>query len=89
MKEILYDEPYENEYRETSYPGFVLERRGAVEGEITLTDPALIQSLFAMTPYYWKRRRRVCGALRRQRVSAPRSGSIFCSTKGRRRRHEP
>lgn len=54
MKDILYDEPYENEYRETSYPGFVLESRGAVEGEITLTDPALIQSLFAMTPYYWK-----------------------------------
>ena len=32
----------------------MLVSRGAVEGEIMLTDPALIRSLFAMTPYYWK-----------------------------------
>lgn len=54
LKEILYDAPYENEYRETEYPGFVFLRRETVEDTLVLDDPQQIQNLFAMTPYYWK-----------------------------------
>ena len=54
LKEILYEEPYENEYRDTEYPGFSLLRREPVEGRLLLDDPQQIQNLFAMTPYYWK-----------------------------------
>ena len=64
MKEILYDEPYENEYRETDYPGFALVSREAVTGEIQLDSPALIEALFSMTPYYWKTPRAGCARLR-------------------------
>lgn len=54
LKEILYDAPYENEYRETEYGGFAFERRVAVRDEIRITDHQTILDLFAMTPYYWK-----------------------------------
>lgn len=54
LKEILYDAPYENEYRETEYPGFVFVRRETVEDTLVLDDREQIQNLFAMTPYYWK-----------------------------------
>ena len=54
LKEILYENPYENEYKETDYVGFTFEKRVSVSGELHLTDPAQIQNLFAMTPYYWK-----------------------------------
>ena len=54
LKEILYDAPYENEYRETEYPGFVFVRRDTVEDTLVLDDREQIQNLFAMTPYYWK-----------------------------------
>ena len=64
MKEILYDEPYENEYRETDYPGFALVSREAVTGEIQLDSPALIEALFSMTPYYWKTPPAGCARLR-------------------------
>lgn len=53
LKELLYDEPYENEHRETEYPGFSFLRRVPVRGEITVRGGA-VQDLFAMTPYYWK-----------------------------------
>ena len=54
LKEILYDAPYENEYRETEYQGFVFVRRDTVEDTLVLDDREQIQNLFAMTPYYWK-----------------------------------
>lgn len=54
LKEILYDAPYENEYRETEYPGFTFVRRDTVEDTLVLDDREQIQNLFAMTPYYWK-----------------------------------
>ncbi len=65
MKELLYDAPYENEYRETAYPGFSLVRREAVADTIELTSPALIEALFSMTPYYWKTPPEGCERLRR------------------------
>lgn len=54
LKEILYENPYENEYKETEYAGFSFVKRVSVSGELHLTDQAQIQNLFAMTPYYWK-----------------------------------
>ena len=54
LKEILYDAPYENEYRETEYPEFAFVRRDTVEDTLVLDDREQIQNLFAMTPYYWK-----------------------------------
>ncbi len=54
LKEILYENPYENEHRETTYEGFAFVKRVPVAGELHLTEPAQIQNLFAMTPYYWK-----------------------------------
>lgn len=54
LKEILYDAPYENEYRETEYPGFAFVRRETVAETLVLDDGEQIQNLFAMTPYYWK-----------------------------------
>ena len=65
MKEILYEKPYENEYRETTYPGFSLVRREAVTGEITVNSPEHIEALFSMTPYYWKTPREGAERLRR------------------------
>ena len=54
LKEILYEDPYENPYKETEYEGFRFVKRQAVRGELRLTDQKQIQNLFAMTPYYWK-----------------------------------
>ena len=54
MKELLYEEPYENPHRETEYPGFQFVERTSVRGEITLPDSQTAMDLFTMTPYYWK-----------------------------------
>lgn len=54
LKEILYDAPYENEQKDTSYEGFRFIRRDAVRGYIAVDNNKLIMDLFAMTPYYWK-----------------------------------
>ena len=53
LKEVLYDEPYENAEQQTEYSGFTLI------GERTVTDTITVESdqirnLFAMTPYFWK-----------------------------------
>lgn len=54
LKQLLYDTPYLNIYKETVYPGFNFENRVAVRTNIVLNDNSLITDLFAMTPYYWK-----------------------------------
>jgi 23S rRNA (guanine745-N1)-methyltransferase len=54
LKEILYDAPYENEQKDTSYEGFRFLRRDAVPEYMTIHNNKLIMDLFAMTPYYWK-----------------------------------
>lgn len=54
LKEVLYDSPYENEHRETEYPGFEFLDRTAVRGEITVEGNRSIFDLFTMTPYFWK-----------------------------------
>lgn len=54
MKEVLYDEPYPNEERETLYEGFRYERIVPVDFTLHLPTQADIQALFGMTPYAWK-----------------------------------
>ncbi len=54
LKEILYDAPYENEYRETEYGGFAFRKRVAVQKDIFIDNNKTVMDLFAMTPYYWK-----------------------------------
>lgn len=69
LKEILYEHPYENPYKETEYPGFTFLQRTAVAREITITDPQTMLNLFAMTPYYIGK-----PALRAGNICAKRSG---------------
>ena len=54
LKEAVYDEPYENEIKETSYEGFRQIDRVRVEGNMELDGNEMISDLFAMTPYFWK-----------------------------------
>ena len=54
LKEILYDEPYENEEKLTPYEGFSYKTVAPVRTSFTLTSDAEIENLFKMTPYYWK-----------------------------------
>ncbi len=54
LKEILYDSPYENEYKDTEYAGFEFVTRVPVQDDIQLDGNQIIMDLFAMTPYYWK-----------------------------------
>ena len=54
LKELLYDEPYENEYRETEYPGFRQVGRIRRESVLETDENRVIRALFAMTPYFWK-----------------------------------
>lgn len=54
LKEILYDQPYLNEEKETPYDGFAYEAIVPVDFTLHLETQADIQSLFRMTPYFWK-----------------------------------
>ncbi len=65
LKEILYDEPYENEYRETEYPGFAFRERVPVRGTLALHENQALEDLFAMTPYFRKTPREGCERLAR------------------------
>lgn len=54
LKEVLYQNPYENEEKREEYPGFRYLDVVPVETRFTLPDPPTIEALFRMTPYYWK-----------------------------------
>ena len=54
LKEILYDQPYPNEEKETPYEGFAYQKIVPVDDMITLESREDIQNLFHMTPYAWK-----------------------------------
>lgn len=54
LKEILYDNVYENEKIETEYEGFEYLGRTPFRGNAVLDQPEMIHSLFIMTPYFWK-----------------------------------
>ena len=53
LKQVLYERPYENETRDVAYEGFRFARRVPVRAQAVL-EGALLQDVFAMTPYYWK-----------------------------------
>ncbi|MCH3972698.1 MAG: methyltransferase domain-containing protein [Oscillospiraceae bacterium] len=63
LKQILYDQPYENEEKDTDYPGFCFLERVPVRGSLTLLGQD-VQDLFAMTPYYWKTPKEGCEKLK-------------------------
>lgn len=53
LKQVLYDNPYENAVKQADYPGFAFVAERTATGQITPAGEQL-QNLFAMTPYYWK-----------------------------------
>lgn len=54
LKCAVYDTPYPNEEKETPYSGFHYCEITLVEGNIHLDCAEDIDSLFRMTPYFWK-----------------------------------
>lgn len=54
LKQVLYENPYENEEKREEYPGFRYVDIVPVETAFTLPDARTLQDLFCMTPYYWK-----------------------------------
>lgn len=64
LKEILYEKPYENERKDTEYPGFQFLERTSIKDAIEIHGNNNISDLFAMTPYYWKTPREGCERLR-------------------------
>ena len=55
MKAVLYEKPYKNPVQQIAYDGFRAIGEREVSGSITVPHDQL-EALFAMTPYYWKRR---------------------------------
>lgn len=53
LKDVLYDEPYENPCQQVAYEGFSLAGETRVDDSLSVQGQA-ISDLFAMTPYYWK-----------------------------------
>ncbi len=53
MKQVLYENPYENDDRTIEYEGFHLVERVECERVIEL-EGSDIESLFRMTPYFWR-----------------------------------
>ena len=54
LKEILYENPYENAVREEHYPGFEQQESVPIEFRFRLERSEDIAALFHMTPYTWK-----------------------------------
>ncbi len=69
LKEILYEKPYENEEKSFELEELKIESRERLSYSFTLDSNELIESLFMMTPYYYKtpvdgsRRLAGCGRL--------------------------
>ena len=54
LKELLYDTPYENEVSYPEYEGFEEIERVECDFDMTLGSNEDIESLFTMTPYFWR-----------------------------------
>ena len=54
LKAAIYDSPYENPEEDFTLPGFSAPHVQKLCWNLTLDDPADIQALFEMTPYYYK-----------------------------------
>lgn len=58
LKQAVYEEPYENELKDSFLPGFSLLEDYPVQDWLLLDNNEDIQNLFQMTPYYYKTSRR-------------------------------
>ena len=65
MKQAIYDTPYKNEVKPYELEGFSLCGKQKLRYTIDLDNAADIQSLFSMTPYYYK-----TGREQQERLSA-------------------
>ncbi len=54
LKEVLYDEVYLNEMKDSKLDNFTLIDEIEINDNITLTNQEQISDLFSMTPYYYK-----------------------------------
>lgn len=54
LKNVLYDNPYENEEKDENYNGFELVKKESVSTCFDLSDSLDIMALFHMTPYTYK-----------------------------------
>ena len=54
LKKVLYDAPYENEEKTFELDGFKIVNQKRLSYYFTLNSNELIESLFMMTPYYYK-----------------------------------
>lgn len=54
LKEILYDNPYENKEEDIAYEGFEHRQTLSIRYTMELEHREEIAALFQMTPYYWK-----------------------------------
>ncbi len=54
LKELLYTEPYENKLADTALFGFEFLGRTDVVFQMHLSDAEAVDSLFKMTPYYYR-----------------------------------
>jgi Methylase involved in ubiquinone/menaquinone biosynthesis len=54
LKEVLYENPYENEENLFQFDGFEYKKSHFVKREIYLENTSDVMNLFMMTPYYWK-----------------------------------
>ena len=54
LKQVLYDNPYQNEGRADLPTQMQAIKKERLTFEITVNGQDMIQSLFSMTPYYWR-----------------------------------
>ena len=54
MKYTVYDTPYENEIDTLALPGFTLTEKADIIFPLHLDKQEYIDTLFKMTPYYYK-----------------------------------
>lgn len=54
LKQAIYDTPYKNEVKPYELKGFSLIEKQRISGRIFLDSQEDIQSLFSMTPYYYR-----------------------------------
>lgn len=65
LKKVLYDTPYKNEVKPYDLEGFAFTGKKRISYKITLDSQEDIQSLFSMTPYYYR-----TGKMEQERLAA-------------------
>jgi len=63
LRELLYDEPRQNEVRPYDIDGFEYLGKREVSYTLTITEQEQLNALFMMTPYYYKTSREDCNKL--------------------------